>query len=187
VSHRTLLFALDVCLMLFLVCYYTLHFRCEPSYPAIRLGRLSDVILSLLHFASQYLTLHGRLVFWLPVHKPRYSTLFMLYFKLACYIIAAILININKRNLARRFSYWSFSLSFLLSVCLSVCLSHCLSVCLSYCLSVLFVYLSILLFIRSAVRCFFYLFYSFIRSFIRLFVYSFIHSFIYLFSFLFFY
>ncbi|XP_032218919.2 tRNA (guanine(10)-N2)-methyltransferase homolog isoform X1 [Nematostella vectensis] len=45
----------------------------DTPYPAIKLGRLSDVIISLLHFASCYLTLHGRLVFWLPVHRQSYD------------------------------------------------------------------------------------------------------------------
>ncbi|XP_020905697.1 tRNA (guanine(10)-N2)-methyltransferase homolog [Exaiptasia diaphana] len=45
----------------------------ELGYPSIHLGRLSDIILSLLHFSSQYLCLNGRLVFWLPVYKPSYS------------------------------------------------------------------------------------------------------------------
>jgi len=32
----------------------------------------TEIMTDLLQFAAQYLTLHGRLVFWLPVHRQQY-------------------------------------------------------------------------------------------------------------------
>ncbi|XP_068737691.1 tRNA (guanine(10)-N2)-methyltransferase homolog isoform X1 [Montipora capricornis] len=45
----------------------------KPILPAVRGCRLSEIVTTLLDLAAQYLVLHGRLVYWLPVYRPSYS------------------------------------------------------------------------------------------------------------------
>ena len=44
----------------------------DEHIPAKRLHTLSSIILDLLEFSFKYLVVGGRLVYWLPVYKPRY-------------------------------------------------------------------------------------------------------------------
>ena len=43
----------------------------KSTLPAVRSCSLSEIVTSLLDFAARYLVLHGRLVYWLPVYRPR--------------------------------------------------------------------------------------------------------------------
>ena len=44
----------------------------DEHMPAKRLHTLSSIIVDLLEFSFKYLVVGGRLVYWLPVYKPRY-------------------------------------------------------------------------------------------------------------------
>lgn len=57
-------------------------FSREEHIPAKRMHTLSSVIIDLLDFAFKNLVHGGRLVYWLPVFKPRFGELFMSYFSL---------------------------------------------------------------------------------------------------------
>ena len=45
----------------------------DEHIPAKRLHTLSSIIVDLLEFSFKYLVVGGRLVYWLPVYKPRYA------------------------------------------------------------------------------------------------------------------
>lgn len=45
----------------------------DEHIPAKKMHTLSNVIMDLLDFAFKYLVYGGRLVYWLPIYKPRYS------------------------------------------------------------------------------------------------------------------
>ncbi|XP_059158278.1 tRNA (guanine(10)-N2)-methyltransferase homolog [Physella acuta] len=44
-----------------------------PRYPQKSQYQLGDIFCDLLNFAAKYLTIGGRLVYWLPIYKPDYS------------------------------------------------------------------------------------------------------------------
>ena len=46
-----------------------------PSCSAVRGCRLSEILTTLLDLAARYLVLHGRLVYWLPIYRPRWLLL----------------------------------------------------------------------------------------------------------------
>ena len=51
-------------LPLYVRCSKALHVPSKVNY------HLSDILKDLLNFAAKYLTLHGRLTFWLPIYRP---------------------------------------------------------------------------------------------------------------------
>ena len=71
----------------------------DEHIPAKRLHTLSSIIVDLLEFSFKYLVVGGRLVYWLPVYKPRYAV--KLYFYNDVYITSDAIHN--HENIAARF------------------------------------------------------------------------------------
>ena len=64
----------DHCFSSFLTSSLKCVFPCSDetsTLPAVRSCSLSEIVTSLLDLAARYLVLHGRLVYWLPVYRPR--------------------------------------------------------------------------------------------------------------------